>query len=42
MKDKIFDQEMNLNIQDTFTSELPEDPIMGKQRRQVTDACFLM
>ncbi|WP_339675282.1 protein adenylyltransferase SelO [Cyclobacterium marinum] len=40
MKDKIFDQEMKLNIQDTFTSELPEDPIMGKQRRQVTDACF--
>lgn len=31
---------MKLNIQNYFTSELPADPITGKQRRQVSEACF--
>jgi uncharacterized protein YdiU (UPF0061 family) len=31
---------MKLNIQNTFTSELPADPIMEKKRRQVTKACY--
>ncbi|MBE7659981.1 YdiU family protein [Tenacibaculum finnmarkense] len=31
---------MNLNIQDTFTKELPADKILENTRRQVLDACF--
>ncbi|MBE7653176.1 protein adenylyltransferase SelO [Tenacibaculum finnmarkense] len=31
---------MKLNIQDTFTKELPADKILENTRRQVLDACF--
>ncbi|MFB9057465.1 YdiU family protein [Mariniflexile ostreae] len=31
---------MKLNIKDTFTKELPADPIMENTRRQVSKACF--
>ena len=31
---------MNLNIKDTFSKELPADPILKNGRRQVTEACF--
>jgi len=31
---------MNLNIKDTFSKELPADPILENSRRQVSEACF--
>ena len=31
---------MKLNIRDTFTKNLPADPISENFRRQVTQACF--
>ncbi|WP_417800937.1 protein adenylyltransferase SelO [Tenacibaculum sp.] len=31
---------MKFNIQNTFTNELPADPIQENSRRQVTEACF--
>ena len=31
---------MNLNIKDTFNKELPADPILENNRRQVKEACF--
>ncbi|MDE0535192.1 protein adenylyltransferase SelO [Tenacibaculum sp. L6] len=31
---------MKFNIQNTFTNELPADPIKENTRRQVTEACF--
>ncbi len=31
---------MKLNLQDTFSKELPADPIREQSRRQVTNACF--
>ncbi len=31
---------MRLNIQDTFSKELPVDKIIGNERRQVLNACF--
>ncbi|MEZ4969530.1 MAG: YdiU family protein [Flavobacteriaceae bacterium] len=31
---------MNLNIKDTFNTELPADPVHENTRRQVTQACF--
>ncbi|PHN99610.1 hypothetical protein CSC82_33095, partial [Rhodobacteraceae bacterium 4F10] len=31
---------MKFNIQNTFTQELPADPIQENTRRQVTEACF--
>ena len=31
---------MKLNIQDTFTNQLPADKILENSRRQVLDACF--
>ncbi len=31
---------MKLNLQDTFTKELPADPILKNERRQVSNACF--
>lgn len=31
---------MNLNLKDTFTKELPADPILKNTRRQVPEACF--
>ena len=31
---------LKFNIQNTFTKELPADPIQENTRRQVTEACF--
>lgn len=31
---------MNLNIKDTFSTELPADPILENSRRQMREACF--
>ncbi len=31
---------MKLNIKNTFTSQLPADPITDNSRRQVTKACY--
>lgn len=31
---------MKLNLKDTFNKELPADPILENNRRQVTEACF--
>src|SRR5690606_6222617 len=31
---------MNLNIKDTFNTELPADPVRENTRRQVMQACF--
>jgi len=31
---------MNLNVKDTFNTELPADPILENTRRQVVQACY--